>query len=215
MKRTKTMCRLVRLLVAITFLVVAGSVTPTTLGITVDFEEFNLGGALYLDVSETLVLNNVDGSGVNVTIVGGADNRVYDLFQFGGDPSATGQALIDWFWPWGSNPTGTTILFDKPMLSFSLRAGDFGSDDDSPLMITAFDSQDQLLAQDSVSWDASRFPPFATLSVSATGIRKVIYSSGGNYANSTFIDDLTFIPEPSTVLLLGLGGLALLRKRKA
>lgn len=182
--------------------------------VTIDFEGFNLGGALFLDVSETLVFNNVDGSGVNVTIVGGADNRVYDLLQFGGDPSTTGQALIDWFWPGGSNPVGTAILFDRPIPSFSLRAGDFGSDDDSPLMITAFDAQDQTLAQDSVLWDASSSPPFATLSVSAPSIRKVIYNSGGNWPNSTFIDDLTFIPEPATVALLGLGSLVLIRRRQ-
>ena len=75
----------------------------------IDFEEFNLQGALYLDVPSPLIFNNVGGTGVNVEIVEGADNRIYDLYQFGGNPDITGQALIDWPWSSGSNPSGTTI----------------------------------------------------------------------------------------------------------
>ncbi len=35
-------------------------------------------------------------------------------------------------------------------------------------------------------------PPFSTLTVNVPGIRKIVYKSGGAYANSTFIDNLTF-----------------------
>ena len=202
------------LLITITLLTVACGIAPAVPYYTIDFDSFDLAGGLYLDVPETLTFNNVDGSGINATIIAGADNRVYDLLKFGNNPNATSQALLDWPWPDGSNPTGTTIQFNKSISSFSLRAGDFGFDDDVPLEITAFDAQNIPLAQDTVIWNASSEPPFATLSVTAPGIRKVIYHSGGVYENSTFIDDITFIPEPATVLLLGLGGLALLKKRK-
>jgi hypothetical protein len=183
--------------------------------IKIDFEDFNLGGGLFLDVPDTLIFSDVGGSGVSVTIVGGADIRIYDMFKYGNNPNATGQALGDWKWWGGSNTAGTTILFDKPVTSFSLRAGDFGADNDNFLMITAFDAQDQILAQDSVPWNATMQPPFATLSVSAPDISKVIYNSGGSYANSTFIDDLTFVPEPATICLLGFGALSLIRRKNS
>jgi hypothetical protein len=128
------------------------------------------------------------------------------------------QGLIDWPWPNGSNPTGTTILFNTPVFDFSLLAGDFGGDNDSPLMISAFDSADNLLGTYSVNWDESASAPFATLFLDLNGISKVVCNSGGLFANSTFIDNITFtpVPVPSTILLLGtvLIGLLGLRKKK-
>lgn len=183
---------------------------------TIDFEGFALGGATFLDVGPSLSFSNVEGSGVDVTINEGADNRIYDLFLFGSNPLATGQALIDWNWPSGSNTVGTEILFSTSVLSFSLEAGDFGGDDDSPLTITAYDIGGNLVASDSASWSSN--PPFSLLSVSAPGIRRVVFQSGGTFANSIFIDNLTFaIPEPSTALLLmtGLLGLAVRQRRRA
>jgi len=161
----------------------------------IDFEEFDLSGNLHLDVSESLSFPGVGGSYISATINGGADNRIYDLFQIGGDPLATGQALIDWHWPKGSNPDGTTILFDWPISEFSLRAGDFKSDDDTPLKIVAYDGNDQEVASDSLDWPDTAGPPFATLSVSGAGIRKVIFTSGGKFAGSVFLDDMTFEPD--------------------
>jgi hypothetical protein len=160
----------------------------------IDFEEFDLGGNTYLDVGSPLVFTKVGETGVDVDIVEGADNRIYDLFEFAGNPAVTGQALIDWPWPEGRNITGTTILFSKPVSDFSLQAGDFGGDDDSPLTITAYDDSDNVIGTDSASWDPYRFPPFAVLHISAAGIRKVVYRSGGAYENSTFIDNLSVAP---------------------
>jgi hypothetical protein len=111
---------------------------------------------------------------------------------FGNNPQATGQALIDMSWSTFQNPNGTDILFDVPVKNFSLRAGDFGGDDDSPLKIEAFDAGGASLGVAMVSWPASTFPPFATLSLNVSGIRKVHYSSGGQFTGSTFIDDVTF-----------------------
>ena len=174
----------------------------------IDFEDFDLGGMSYLDVGSPLTFPDVDGSGVTVSIVQGADNRIYDLYLFGG---WVGQALIDW--PWGgamSNPAGTTILFDQDVSNFILEAGDFGSDDDSPLSITAYDADDNVIGSDSVPWDASKNPPFATLSLNVSGIRKIVYHSGGNYANSTFIDNLTFTTSDLFELLSPANGSGIL-----
>ena len=186
-----------RCLVAIALLGVMSipSGTATAAPLTIDFETFNLGGGLFISVGSPLSFTNVGGSGTDVTIVGGSgDLRIYDLFEFGHDPMADGQALIDFVWPAGSNPNGTQIIFSKPVSNFSLKAGDFGSDTDTPLSITAYDKSGNVLGNDSKSWPYTASPPFATLSITSSNISKILYLSGGTYQNSTFIDDLTFTP---------------------
>ena len=185
----------------------------------IDFESFNLGGGLYIDVPSPLAFNDVGGSGVNVNIVAGAYNRIYDLYSFAHQPGLTGQALIDWNWPSGANPAGTTILFSSPVSNFSLQAGDFGSDNDSPLSITAYDGSDNVIGSVAAQWPSTQYPPFATLSLDLSGISKIVYNSGGAYSNSTFIDNINFsalhsVPEPSTLLLFcaGLLGAGIMRK---
>jgi hypothetical protein len=63
-------------------------------------------------------------------------------------------------------------------------------------VLVAFDEFGIELASDAKSWDRSAIlPPFETLSVTAPGIWEVQFNSGGSFANSVFIDDLTFDPE--------------------
>jgi hypothetical protein len=212
-----------KLLFVLSFISVSLLFIPPSHAVVIDFESFNLGGSTYLDVTSPLVFSNVGGSGVNVTINEGADLRIYDLYQYGGWLNG-GQALIDMFWSNYSNPSGTTILFSQPISGFSLNAGDFGSDDDSPLSITAYNSSNAVIDSDSAIWLISATPPpLALLNVSGSGITKIIYQSGGSYTGSTFIDNLTFtpettvptIPETTTMLLLvfGLMGLAGVSRR--
>lgn len=187
-------------------LVLTGSVCVSkSLALTdvlIDFENFDLGGQTFLDTSETLVFENAGGSGVTVTIEGQDDIRIYDLFLFSGDPNTSGQALIDMNWGNFNNPNGTWIKFSNPVSNFSLEAGDFGSDDDSPLMIEAFDAGGNLLGSDSVSWPETKFPPFALLQINVSNIASIHYSSGGSFANSTFIDNLRFKTGPPDCLTL-------------
>lgn len=192
------------------FVILSGWQFASAQSVTIDFENFDLGGGTFLDVSENLVLMDVGSSGVDVTINAGTDNRIYDLFLFGGYSDPGPQALIDWPWPSGSNGTGTCIEFSSPVSDVSLIAGDFGSDDDSPLMITAFDPNNNVVGTDSVPWPATSFPPFATLSVSGSNIAKVVYSSGGAFAGSTFIDNISFTPEGLNLAVSNLvaGGVA-------
>jgi len=187
--------------------------------IVIDFEGFDLDGQTFLDVGSPLEFANAGNSGVDVSFQQGADLRVYDLFSFGGDPNATGQALIDFPFPAGSNTAGTQILFSSEIIYFSLDAGDFGGDNDSPITIRAFDANDNILAIDSETWGASQFPPFITLEVTAPGIRRIEYKSGGSFAGSTFIDNVTFtaVPEPGSmaILALGLAGVMLRQRRRS
>jgi hypothetical protein len=168
----------------------------------VDFEDFNLNGGLFLDVSETLALNDVGGSGIDVLILGNADNRIYDLVQFGHYAFASPQALIDMNWTNYQNPAGTDILFSSSVSSVSLIAGDFGGDNDSPITITAYDAAGNVVDTDTTLWDG--FPPFQLLSVVGSGIVRVHYFSGGQYTNSTFFDDITFTPDGPILSVTGL-----------
>lgn len=170
----------------------------------VDFENFNTFGALFEDVDDLLVITNVQGSGVDVTIDGGTDNRVYDLVQFGGYQFSGPQALIDWDWAGLQNSAGTDILFSTPVNSVSLIAGDFGGDDDSPLTLTAYDAGGGVVGSVTIPWNGS--PPFALLSVSGNGIVRVHYASGGSFTNSTFIDDITFEVTGPTLTSTGTPG---------
>ena len=84
------------------------------------------------------------------------------------------------------------MLFSRPVESVSLDAGDWGSDDDSPLELTATDCNGQVVARTQVQWTLERSPPFARLAVQGRGICRVIYRSGGPYPGSTFIDNVRF-----------------------
>lgn len=161
----------------------------------IDFESFTLGGAAYLDTGPVLTFDFPD---VRVTMTQGADFRIYNLFAFAGDPLTVGQALIDMSWSSSTNPKGTDIEFDRPVSNFSLRAGDFGSDDDSPLRIEAFDAAGVSLGVATADWPASASGSFAMLSLPFPGISRVHYGSGGFFPSSTFIDDVTFtVPAPA------------------
>lgn len=192
----------------------------------VDFESFNLGGATFLDTPQTMNFINVGNTNVDMTILGHDDLRVYDLAKFnsggGGYASPGPQALIDMNWNTYSNPKGTDIVFSQGVSNFSLIAGDFGSDADTSLRIEAFGSSGNSLGISTAIWSNSAFPPFAKLSLNVNDIFRVHYSSGGPYANSTFIDDITFtataVPEPEAYAMM-LAGLGLMgsfaRRRKA
>ncbi len=86
--------------------------------------------------------------------------------------AATGQALLDWLWPGGSNPAGTLYTFDMDVADVSLTVGDFQSDDDSPLTLVAYDGRGSVVASDSESWPETAGPSFVTLSVEPTDVER-------------------------------------------
>jgi hypothetical protein len=175
---------------------------PVSHPVGIDFEDVKLDGKPYVDLQSGTVF--VDpATQVAVTIRAGAGLRVYDMPTFSGDNKHPGQALIDWNWPAGSNPEGTRLELGRPVTSLTLVAGDWGSDDDGDLALVAFDCEGKTIGKHAVKWGADKFPPFARLEVSVNhdgpGICAAHYSSGGQYANSTFIDNIVIEPRSATI----------------
>jgi hypothetical protein len=100
-----------------------------------------------------------------------------------------------------------------------MEAGDLGADDDTPLTIKLYDGSDNLLDTVAVSYDASKNignGDFALLSSSAVGVRKVVFTGGGAFPGSIYMDNVTFgaVPEPATMLGLAAGSALLIRRRR-
>jgi hypothetical protein len=132
------------------------------------------------DVKGPLVL---DLGTVKATLRASVSLRVEDLGTYG----AEGLGYIDWRWPGGANTDGLTLTFSRAVSFVSLEAGDWGSDDDGPLELTAWDCDHRLLATTKKPWGLTREWPFETLRVEGKGICQVRYRSGGQYAGSTYI----------------------------
>lgn len=135
-----------------------------------------------------------DIGGVTVTI-SGAELRVLDLLEFAGNPEFAGRALISWSWEQGDTG-GISMTFSRPVTSVTLRAGDFSGDDDGPLVLRGYDCAGRLMVENSGAWPEGRSAPFATLAVQAGELCRVVYTSGGQYPNSTFIDDVVVTAAP-------------------
>ena len=138
--------------------------------------------------AKPLEFTDVDGSGINITIHGPA-LTVTDLFQFAHLDAIRGNALITNIWP---QQDGISIKFSRPVRMVSVIAGDFGGDDDGPLVLRAFDCKGRVVQESSAPWKDGQMPPFAPLRVSADSICQVIFTSGGEFAGSAFLDRLEF-----------------------
>lgn len=145
----------------------------------------DLGGAPFRDFKQPLTLT-IRGD-LKMTLRASVSLRAQDLPSYASSPRVEGIGFIDWRWPSSANTDGLTITFSRPVSVVSLEAGDWGSDDDGPLELTAWTCDHQLIKTVTKPWDITREPPFEKLSVVAKGICSVRYRSGGPYAGSTFI----------------------------
>ncbi len=183
------MCRRFLFFAVIIFVLNAGialAADPVAVG-RLDFDQLKPTPADQ-KMATPLVFPDVNGTGINVTIEGPA-LTVTDLFEFAHLDEIRGNALITNIWP---QQDGISIKFSRPVQTVGIIAGDFGGDEDGPLVLRAFDCKGQVVGQASAPWNDGQMPPFAPLTVSADSICQVIFTSGGEFAGSTFLDVLTF-----------------------
>ncbi len=115
----------------------------------------------------------------------------------------------------GANFGDIRIDFDALMTSVSIQVGDNNADDDGPIQLFAYTSGNALVDSDSIAYGAAMDTP-VTLSVAGANIAYIIGTGGGNFPGSLYWDNVTAnpVPEPATMTLLGLGAVAIMRRRK-
>lgn len=157
---------------------------------TIDFEQFHSGGWIPQDVSDPLVIRDVGNSGIDVTFQAvNGDLWAFDREAFSSAPPNASLFANRICGAACGYPHYISISFSVPVQSVSLVAGDTSSDWDSPLQLTALDSNGALVDDVSVDY---RVGEYELLAVSGAGIMTVLYSSGGVEPCSTFIDDVSF-----------------------
>lgn len=196
------------------FMAFAIAVAGVSTAATFDFESATAGNYTTLSLTDggvTASFSRSDSSDFSIT----NDSDLTRNF-----PAAWGNQALGGFV--GGSATGITVDFDVDLLSASVDIGDFGFDSDS-LSLVAYDGAGGTgsvvdTAGSAYSGDIEVDGSGVLLTVSGSGIKSIVMNGIGNGSvNSVYYDNLevTAVPEPATLALLGLGALAAYRKRKS
>jgi len=109
----------------------------------------------------------------------------------------------------GHNSYGQTgvIEFDMPISFFQVDA----AEGHSGVFNLTFEAYDDTGLLEAVTLPSTVPEVWETITLSSTGITRIEYHSQDAFG----LDNMRFIPEPATLLLLGLGGLILRKRRQA
>jgi len=195
------MKKLIGILSVMLLLLGVGSVGATV----IDFESFSAGTI-------------VSGPGVfsDLVLSAGNDNIVVSSSVPGPTLSGLRTAAANPFTH--SSPFRADFLISG-VNSVSVAMGDYNADSDN-LFVQAFNSSNVMLSSVDYVLSAGTYGG-PTLTVTGTDIAYVLFGSTGLYLNSVYFDNFAYdvatsVPEPTTLLLLGLGllGLAGIRRKK-
>lgn len=170
---------------------------------TFDWENLSLGS--FSSVVQTVGGITATGTGV------GANVQVLDMtFAFAG----FGTRSIYGDGGAGGNRVPLRVDFSAVLSQVRVEFGDGGNDDDGTVTITAFNSSDVQVDQESFAFGFNT--GIESLTLDAPDISYIVGGTNGSIVNSVAFDNMsvTPVPEPASIIAIGAGLAALAASRR-